>query len=176
MFSKLLVLSAAGLALVLPANGAFAGSKIFSSGSTVLVVNGSVETNANGNRDPFIAQVFSAGGGECLRIAVTSQGADLEAVLVSPSGAVWRDDDSGGSNRPLIRAVTDTRGWYLLSISQAAGAAVNADFTMTVQRATAGSRSPLCSGAAPPLGVASASTLAKAGSNGPAPSNGANTR
>ena len=57
---------------------AWAGSKIFSSGSTVLTVNGTLETNASQNRDPFVAQVFTTGA-ECLRIAVVSQGQDLEA-------------------------------------------------------------------------------------------------
>ena len=80
------------------ASSAWAGSKIFLSGSTVMTVNGTLETNASQNRDPFVAQVFTAGA-ECLRIAVVSQGQDLEATLISPTGRIWQDDDSGGSNR-----------------------------------------------------------------------------
>jgi hypothetical protein len=76
-----------------------------------------LETNASQNRDPFVAQVFTSGA-ECLRIAVVSQGQDLEATLISPTGRIWQDDDSGGSNRPLIRAITDVRGWYPLTLSQ----------------------------------------------------------
>ncbi len=43
------------------------------------------------NADPFTLQVI-AGANECLRIAVLSQEADLNATLVGPSGRVWQDD------------------------------------------------------------------------------------
>ena len=39
------------------------------------------------------------------------QGDDLEATLVSPTGRTWHDDDGKGLNRPLIKAITDVRGW-----------------------------------------------------------------
>lgn len=117
---------------------AWAGSKIQSIGLTR--VNGSVEFNANNNRDPFVAQVFSAGN-ECLRIAVVSQGADMEATLVSPSGRTWQDDDGNGALRPLLKSITDVRGWYPLVVSHFAGTAVNADFSMDVQRLPSNSAS-----------------------------------
>ena len=126
------------LLMAVPGGDAWAGSKIFSSGTSILTVRGSVETNAVGNRDPFIVQVFSAGLNECLRLAVTIQGADLEMTLVSPSGRTWQDDDSNGALRPRIIARTDVRGWYTLMLSHFTGAATNADFALTVQRTAAG--------------------------------------
>ena len=162
-------IAAASLSML--ADSAWAGSKIFSSGSTVMTVNGTLETNASQNRDPFVAQVFTTGA-ECLRIAVVSQGQDLEATLISPTGRIWQDDDSGGSNRPLIRAITDVRGWYPLTMSQWAGASVNSDFTMTVQRAAA--NSTLCSPATTPRAAVAAAAASKSGSNGPKPAGGPN--
>lgn len=150
---------------------AWAGSKIFSSGNTVMTVNGTLETNASQNRDPFVAQVFTTGA-ECLRIAVVSQGQDLEATLISPTGRIWQDDDSGGSNRPLIRAITDVRGWYPLTMSHWSGASVNSDFTMTVQRAA--SNSSLCSPATTPRAAVAAAAASKSSSNGPKPVGGPN--
>lgn len=119
------------LGLMLIAQGAWAGSKVFTSSQTP--INGSVETNSNGNLDPFVVQIFSSGG-ECVRLAVDSQGADLEMTLVSPSGLIWQDDDSNGSLRPLIKAITDARGWYILILSNFAGAETNADFSMSYGR------------------------------------------
>lgn len=171
MIAKNLILPLAGLVVAVSAGQAWAGSKIFSSGTSPMVVNGSVEANASNNTDPFLAQVFTTGG-ECLRIAVTSQGADLKATLVSPSGRVWRDDDSNGSLRPLIKAITDVRGWYPLSIAHFAGNPVNADFTMQVRRLA--STDPLCASATTPA-LASTQRLAKsqdAGSPPVGPNNG----
>lgn len=131
--TKHLVLAAVAAVSLAAASGeALAGAKIFSSGTTT--INGSVETNSNQNRDPWVAQVFASGNNSCLRIAVTSQGSDLEATLVSPSGRVWQDDDSNGSLRPRINAQTDVRGWYPLILSHFAGSSVNADFTMQISR------------------------------------------
>lgn len=162
--------SVLGLALTLSAGEAFAGSKIFSSGSTVARVNGSVEGNVNQNRDPWVAQVFSTGN-ECLRIAVISQGTDLEGTLISPSGRIWQDDDSGGLNRPLIKAITDVRGWYPLTFSHWSGQLVNADFAMDIQRLP--TTSPLCSPPTVPRS-ATAAASAKAGNNGADVPGGAN--
>src|SRR6266403_431730 len=80
---------------------ASAGSKLFAYLGSSMTFNGTTETTANGNVDPFVVELFSAGS-ECLRIAVTAQATDLEATLVAPDGLTWRDDDGGGSLRPLI--------------------------------------------------------------------------
>ena len=112
-----------------------------------MTFNGTTETNAFNNVDPFVVELFSAGS-ECLRIAVTAQGADLEATLVAPDGLTWRDDDGNGSLRPLIKAITTTRGWHILRLSHFAGQSVNADFTVNVARLASGD--PSCSGATQP--------------------------
>ena len=83
---------------------------------------------------PWTAEVYSPAGG-CLRVAVTSQGTDLKATVVAPNGTVYRDDDSGGSNRPLVRINgTPNNGWYTVSINNWNGAAVSQNFTVTLQR------------------------------------------
>ena len=152
-----------------PAHHAWAGAKIFSIGTTT--VNGSYETNLNDNRDPWVAQVFSSGN-ECLRIAVTSQGTDLEATLVSPSGRVWQDDDSNGSLRPLIKAITDVRGWYPLILSHFAGDIANADFTFEVVRLA--SDDALCNPPTDPRIFEPASDKPSDQSLGPKPEDGPN--
>lgn len=153
------------------ADPAWAGSKIFSYGTSVLTVNGTVETNASQNRDPFVAQVFTTGT-ECLRISVISQDQDLKATLISPSGTVWQDDDGGGLNRPLIKAITNVRGWYPLTLSHWSGASVNSDFTMTVQRAAVSSS--LCAQATTPRAAVAAAAASKSSSNGPQRAGGPN--
>jgi hypothetical protein len=126
---------------------AWAGEHVFAYSGQTVTLNGTVESDNSNNADPFTLQVFSAGN-ECLRIFVTQQGADLKSTLVSPSGRIWQDDDSGGSLRPLIKAITNSRGWYSLMISQFAGTAVHADFTVQIARLS--SSDPACS---PPTSV-----------------------
>lgn len=139
------LLAVVGLALT--GSGAWAGPKLFTSQGGFTFLNGSVETNSNGNVDPFTLQIFSSGN-ECLRLAVTSQGADLEMTLVAPSGRVWQDDDSNGALRPLIKAITTTRGWYPVILSRYNGAATNADFTLSYGRFA--STSAQCAGPTAP--------------------------
>jgi hypothetical protein len=143
IFRKGLSIAALFLGLALPAQESWAGAKFFDNSldTTATRFNGTVETNATNNRDPFVAQVFTTGA-ECLRIAVVSQGTDLEATLVSPTGRVWQDDDGNGSLRPLIKAITDVRGWYPLVLSNFVGNSVNADFTIDMTRLP--STSSLC--------------------------------
>ena len=139
-YASALALAVFGLGLA--SAPAVAGPKIFSFFGSTMTINGTTETTANGNVDPFMVEVF-AGANECLRIAVTFQGADLEATLVSPDGRTWRDDDSGGGNRPLVKAITVSRGWHVLRISHFAGSAVNSDFTAQIFRGA--SNNALCS-------------------------------
>ena len=139
--------AAAIFSTAVAASPAFAGPKLFAYFGDSITFNGTTETTANGNVDPFNVELFSAGN-ECLRIAVTAQGADLEATLVSPDGLTWRDDDGNGSLRPLIKAITTVRGWHILRLSHFAGEAVNADFTVNIARLASGDAS--CGGATQP--------------------------
>jgi hypothetical protein len=68
---------------------------------------------------PAVYQVFS-NGGECVRLEVVFQAADLdlEATLVCPDGTTWQDDDSAGNLKPLIKAITPSvSGWCTLQLA-----------------------------------------------------------
>jgi hypothetical protein len=148
--SRALRLALVCSAAVAATSPAFAGPKLFAYLNNSFVANGTTETNAFGNVDPFVVELFSAGD-ECLRIAVNQQEVDLEATLVAPDGRTWRDDDSNGSTRPLIKALTTKRGWHILRVSHFLGSSVHSDFTFQVWRAPA--NSALCSGATPPISI-----------------------
>ena len=170
--SSIFAAGIAGLACAL-AGTAWAGPKLYSVGTTVMTINGTIATNQFQNRDPFSIELFSDAN-QCLRIAVTAQGTDLEATLTAPGGRTWQDDDSNGSNRPLIKAITNVRGWHVLTISHWSGASVDADFTFTVQR-----MSPSASGCAsptPPRITTPVATASKTENNGPAPTGGPSSR
>ena len=81
-YACMVAVLSAGLVASAPAT---AGSKVFAFFGSTMTFNGTTEANAFGNVDPFVIEVFAAAN-ECLRIAVTFQGADLEATLVSPDG------------------------------------------------------------------------------------------
>jgi len=179
--TKILLWSTPILGLV-SLNPAWAGPAVFDSSNTCTtlncsasIINGTYVTSSNNNVDPFILQVFSTGS-ECVRLAVTSQGTDLEAVLVSPSGAVWKDDDGGGSLRPLIKANTDVRGWYTLQIARYNGTAANADFTLNYGRYPSGNVN--CSAPTTPLTAFSQQSIIKPSteSSGTPPRDGPNSR
>lgn len=73
----------------------------------------------------------------CIRLNMESQDQnDLELVLVSPSGAVWRNDDRNGpaDRRPLIQAITDATGWYTLQVSSFNGTGVEDNFILKYGR------------------------------------------
>src|SRR6476620_11738929 len=94
---------------LLLASPALAGDEIFDPTITTCTslncqskdINGTILSSAT-NAAQWTASVY-AGAGECLRIAVTVQYTDLIATLSAPGGTLFRDDDSGGSLRPLIK-------------------------------------------------------------------------
>lgn len=147
MVAKSVLASAIGLTLALSTGSAWAGPKLVPLFGTTFRVNGLVGDSSNQNRDPFVVQLFSAGN-ECLRIAGISQGADLEATLTSPTGRVWQDDDGNGLQRPLIKAITDVRGWYTFQVSHFSTSVVNVDFSVDLLRTS--STSSLCTPATGP--------------------------
>ncbi len=114
------------------------------------------------NRSPAIAQPWVielfANSGTCLRIQVTAQTTDLEAVLIAPDGTVYRNDDGGGAcpTCPLIKVdPTPDRGWYTLQISHFAGDPVEANFTLQYALYTPSSPAgnPNCFSPTPPLAL-----------------------
>ena len=163
LITKLAIAAAVlgGGALVQPS---WAGSQIYANGPSSCTGSNCASTFLNGtydydtvnhNANPFVLQVFS-GGGECVRIDVTSAGTDLETVLVAPNGTTWRNDDRPGSTNPLVKALVPSgvRGWYTLSISRYNGGGPRGDFTMAYGRYTSGN--PNCSGATSPALAAAA--------------------
>src|SRR3954451_21109817 len=86
-----------------------------------VVLNGIAVKNAFGDSVPFTSEVFGDVG-NCIRLDVTAQSSDMEIVLVSPSGSVWRNDDRvSGDLRPLITARADVKGYYTVQINYYSG-------------------------------------------------------
>jgi hypothetical protein len=131
---------------------AWAGFQLFDPLDTSTTINsnsqsyqGIYEANSNNTQPiPFTIQIYSAGN-ECVRLLVFRQATDLEMVLVSPDGTVWRDDNSGGSNRALIKANTTLEGWYTVHISRFDGAVGAGIFILRYGRYNSGN--PNCGGA-----------------------------
>lgn len=140
--------------LLIGSSAVYAGSRLTDFLSTCTTANCSavVVTSTYGhdqfsNADPSIWQVFTAGN-ECVRIAVSSQGTDLEATLTCPSGRTWQNDDGNGSLRPLIKALTPSaRGWCTLTFSHFTGEGVANDFVFSYGRYP--STNVNCAGATP---------------------------
>ncbi|MEJ8572095.1 hypothetical protein [Microbaculum marinum] len=87
---------------------------------------------------PWTTQLY-AGPGECLRLEVTSQEADLEMRVVSPDGTnTWSSDDSAMAPCPLCPlAAIKTRktdGWYTVHVGEWGGESVQANFTLAYGR------------------------------------------
>lgn len=134
--NKRYALAAAAAGLLLSPHLASAGSLIWSPpsacttlncGATVLHANiTSSLSNPGGSVEPFVIQVHSSPQ-YCLRLDVISQttaagaAADMELVVVSPDGAVWRNfNRSLTDRRPLIVVPRPpSQGWYTVHISPA---------------------------------------------------------
>jgi len=105
--------------------------------------------DTNGNSQPWTAELYAASG-ECLRLFVTSTAFDGKLTVTAPDGQVFRDDDSGGLLRPLVKiANTPVRGWYTVQVAEWTGAPTNANFTLLYGRYTAGN--PNCAGGTVPV-------------------------
>ena len=96
------------------------------------VIQGTV-TQFGPTAQPWVAEIFAIPG-RCMRLAVTAEGADLETVVRAPNGQVFRNDDGFVGLCPLCPVVkianTPNNGWYTVSLSQFAGAAASANFTL----------------------------------------------
>ena len=88
-----------------------------------IVFSGVIDRNNIGQSIPFVLPLYFQNG-ECTRIDITSQtgNLNLQAVLVSPTGRVWRNNGRPGNiNLPLIQAYSDVQGWYTLQIYESSG-------------------------------------------------------
>jgi hypothetical protein len=86
---------------------------------------------------PWAIQVASDPG-QCVRLETTevlgSSGSDLEMVVVSPSGRVFRDDNGGLGNLPLVKIAPTEQGFYTVQVSTANGGAAAVNFKLRYGR------------------------------------------
>jgi hypothetical protein len=121
--------------------------------ATAVTLNGTLH-DTNGNSQPWTTQVY-AQAGECLRLFVTSTSFDAKLEVIAPDGEVFRDDDSGGSLRPLVKiASAPNFGWYTVQVAQFDGTPLTADFTMKYGRYNNGN--PNCATPTNPLAIVGA--------------------
>jgi hypothetical protein len=139
--NKFYALPAAAAGLLLSSQLVFAGSVIWTSPTSCTTLNCNATllranitsslSNPGGSVEPFIIQVHNSPE-YCLRLDVigeTTAGgapADLEMVLVSPDGSVWRNHNrSITDKRPLIVVPRPpSQGFYTVHISLADGVVV----------------------------------------------------
>jgi hypothetical protein len=95
-----------------------------------------------------------ATAGQCLRVDVISEDADLEMVVRAPNGAVFRNDDKSFFDfRPrVVISGTPSNGWYSTTLAHFAGSGVDANFTLLYGRYPSGN--PNCSPATTALNPA----------------------
>jgi hypothetical protein len=125
--------------------------------STTTVIDGaSIELDGTlndtlSNSQPWVAELF-AGIGECVRFFVTTTAFDAKITVVTPHGIVYRDDDSGGSLRPLVEINgAPVSGWYTVQVAQFTGQPQNANFALKYGRYNV--NNPNCSTPTTPLSV-----------------------
>ena len=89
---------------------------------------------------PWVGEFF-AGFGQCIRLDVIEQSADMELHVISPNGDIFQNDNKGtaaGSPCPMCPLVKITKaplgGWYTVRVGRSNGAAVNAAWTMLVSQ------------------------------------------
>jgi hypothetical protein len=111
-------------------------------------ISGSIGNQSGVFPFPWEIQVGSEVG-NCLRLETTFADVDLEIVAVSPSGAVYRDDDGGAGDLSLVKIAPAERGWYTVQVSTFDGAAVSANFTLLYGRYASASN-PNCQPPTPP--------------------------
>ncbi|PON19139.1 hypothetical protein C2W62_04275 [Candidatus Entotheonella serta] len=82
-----------------------------------LTLAGSVFTINDIEVRSWVVNLFSDIG-QCMRFEVLAQDTDLEMVVVAPNGQVFRDDDSAGDRRPLVKIASALNvGWYTVQVS-----------------------------------------------------------
>ncbi|MGQ0622790.1 MAG: hypothetical protein ACT4QA_23280 [Panacagrimonas sp.] len=109
--------------------------------SSSVAIRGNYVVDFNNHSLPWVSPVF-VGSGECLRIDVTTQNSDLEAVFVDAAGNIFRNDDRGGSGSnflfPLLKISSAARGWGTLHITHFAGGGINGEFVFNLGRYNSG--------------------------------------
>jgi hypothetical protein len=120
-----------------------------------LLIGGTV-TNPGGNNHPWVIETFAAVG-ECLRLRVLAEAADLEMTVTAPNGTVFRNDDGGLAPCPLcslVKFVAPNRGWYTVQLSHFGGTPTYSDLLLAYGRYNGSN--PNCAAPTPPAAVAAA--------------------
>jgi len=117
-------------------------------GASSVTINGSM-TDIPDFTEPWVGELY-AQAGECVRLAVITTLFDSELTVAAPNGTVFRDDDSGGDLKPLVRiASAPVTGWYTVQVAHFSGVPVSANFTLKYARYNGGN--PNCAVATAPL-------------------------
>lgn len=100
---------------------------------------------------PWEIQVGSDPG-QCIRLETTDVqgGLNLEMVVVSPSGAVYRDDDGGVGNTSLVKIAPTEKGYYTVQVSSFDGGSAAVNFILRYGRYAAAGN-PNCAAPTPPV-------------------------
>jgi hypothetical protein len=102
---------------------------------------------------PWVIQVASDPG-QCVRLETTDViGSDLnlEMVVVSPSGRVFRNDNiSGTNNLSLVKIAPTEHGFYTVQVSGFNGGAAAVNFELRYGRYSSAGN-PNCASPTPPL-------------------------
>jgi hypothetical protein len=116
--------------------------------NSAVQIDGTILSFGTASAGVYTIDVF-AGAGECVRLDVTTQPADLELVVVAPDGTVYRNDDRPGDLRPLVQiAAAPNNGWYTVHVASFFGGAIEGNFTMLYGRYNNGNAN--CVPATPP--------------------------
>jgi hypothetical protein len=118
--------------------------------ASAVSINGTLH-DTNGNTQPWTTQVY-AQPGDCMRLSITTTSFDAKMEVIAPNGQVFRDDDSGGSLRPLVQiASAPNFGWYTVQVAHFNGVPLTADFTLKYGRYNNGN--PNCAQPTSPLAL-----------------------
>jgi hypothetical protein len=132
-----------------------------------IVLGGTLFAVGSGSAGQWVQEVF-AGAGQCVRLQVLNSGIDLAMTVVAPNGAIYENDQGGGScfNCPTVKIGSAPKtGWYSVNIAQYLGNPAEGSFTLAYGVYPRGN--PNCSSPTPPLSTA-ATAPASATSSRPA--------
>ncbi len=115
---------------------------------------------------------FALDPGWCARFDVSAGFADLETIVVGPGGNVFRDDDGGLGNNPLvvISSANLTQGVHTVVIQHWAGTAVSGGYTLKAAQYDAAN--PNCAGPVTPLSATKSLNVSRTPSVVTTPNNG----
>jgi hypothetical protein len=130
------------LGVLATTTAARAGSQLESVRSTCSPINcsGMTMRGVYQSTEPFVFQIF-ARAGECLRLDVSEQTADMTMLVVFPAVNIeaFADDRGVSDARPLVAIDgVDLTGWYTVIVSQTDGDNVVARFELEYGRYPAG--------------------------------------